>query len=42
VVRVVVRDRKEGAGDENVLSAPRVVLCPQPTVFDVPAPDDAP
>jgi hypothetical protein len=42
VVRVVVSDRRDGAGDENVLSAPLPVLGPPPTVADVPAPDEAP
>jgi hypothetical protein len=42
VVRVVVNDRRDGAGDENVLSAPLPVLGPPPTVADVPAPDEAP
>jgi hypothetical protein len=42
VVRVVVKDRTDGAGDEKVLSAPRPVLTPPPTVADVPAADDAP
>lgn len=40
VVRVVVRDRTEGAGEENVLSLPRPELTPQPTVAFVPSPDD--
>jgi hypothetical protein len=40
VVRVVVRDRTEGAGDENVLSAPRPELTPHPIVAFVPWPDD--
>jgi hypothetical protein len=42
VVRVVVRDRTEGAGDENVLSGPRPELTPHPTVAVVPSPDEAP
>jgi hypothetical protein len=42
VVRVVARDRSDGAGDEKVLSAPRPVLGPPPTVPAVPAPDEAP
>jgi hypothetical protein len=42
VVRVVVRDRSDGAGDEKVLSAPLPVLGPPLTVADVLAPDDAP
>jgi hypothetical protein len=41
VVRVVVKDRTDGAGDENVLS-PRPEPTPPPTVADVPAADDAP
>lgn len=41
VVRVVVKDRTDGAGDENVLS-PWPVLTPPPIVADVPAADDAP
>ena len=41
VVRVVVKDRTDGAGEENVLS-PWPVLTPPPIVADVPAPDDAP
>jgi hypothetical protein len=36
VVRVVVRDPMEGAGEENVLSTPRAA----PTVPVVPSPDD--
>ena len=36
VVRVVVRDCTDGAGEENVLSAPRAA----PTVPVVPSPDD--
>lgn len=39
VVRVVVNDRTEGAGDENVLSTPRPLLIP-PTVV-AGSPDDA-
>ena len=40
VVRVVVRDRTDGAGDENVLSSP--FLEPKPfAVLLVPATDDA-
>jgi len=38
VVRVVVSDRTEGAGDENVLSAPCAELTPT-VVF--PSPEDA-
>jgi hypothetical protein len=38
-VRVVVKDRTEGAGDENVLSAPRVELIP-PIVAFVASPED--
>jgi len=41
VVRVVVKDWTDGAGDENVLSAPGPELTPQPTVVFVPSPDDA-
>lgn len=42
VVRVVVNDRTEGAGEEKVLSFPRPpVLTPHPTVAFVPPPDDA-
>jgi hypothetical protein len=41
VVRVVVKDRTEGAGEENVLSFPRAELTPHPTVAVVPSPDDA-
>lgn len=41
VVKVVVKERTEGAGDENVLSGPCPVLC-TPAVADVPAPDEAP
>lgn len=41
VVRVVVNERREGAGDENVLSAPRPELTPHPTVAFVPCPEDA-
>jgi hypothetical protein len=42
VVRVVVKDRTEGAGDEKVLSFPRPPeLTPHPTVAVVPSPDDA-
>jgi hypothetical protein len=39
VVRVVVKDLKEGAGDEKVLSAPLLVL--GPIVVVVPSPEDA-
>jgi hypothetical protein len=39
VVSVVVNDRTDGAGDENVLSAPRVELIP-PIVAFVASPDD--
>jgi hypothetical protein len=42
VVRVVVKERIDGAGDENVLSAPLPVLGPPPTVAAVPAPEEAP
>lgn len=42
VVRVVVRDLTDGAGDENVLSAPLpVVLIPPPVVAIVPSPEEA-
>jgi hypothetical protein len=41
VVRVVVKDRTDGAGDEKVLS-PWPVLTPPPIVADVPAADDVP
>lgn len=41
VVRVVVRDRTDGAGDENVLS-PWPEPTPPPIVADVPAADGAP
>ena len=41
VVRVVVKDRTECAGDENVLS-PWSVLIPPPIVADVPAAEGAP
>ena len=41
VVRVVVSDRTDGAGDENVLSAPRPELTPPSTVV-FPPPDEAP
>jgi hypothetical protein len=37
VVRVVVSDRRDGAGEEKVLSAPLPVLGPPPTVPAVPA-----
>ena len=40
VVRVVVRDRTDGAGEEKVLSAPRAELTPPPTVV-FPFSDDA-
>lgn len=40
VVRVVVSDLREGAGDENVLSAPLPELTPHPAVADVPCPDE--
>lgn len=40
VVSVVVSDRTDGAGDENVLSAP-LPMVPAPTVPAVPAPEDA-
>ena len=41
VVRVVVKDRTEGAGDEKVLSFPRPPeLTPHPTVAFVPSTDD--
>ena len=39
VVRVVVKDRTDGAGEENVLSAPRVELMP-PAVAFVACPDE--
>lgn len=42
VVRVVVRDRTEGAGDEKVLSPPRRDSTPPWAVRLVPARDDAP
>ena len=42
VVSVVVRDRTDGAGDENVLSPPLRESTPQPTVRLVPATDDVP
>lgn len=42
VVRVVVKDRSDGAGDEKVLSAPLLVLGPPLTVADVLTPEDAP
>lgn len=42
VVRVVVKDRSDGAGEEKVLSAPLPVLGPPLTVADVLTPDDAP
>jgi hypothetical protein len=42
VVSVVVNDLTDGAGEENVLSAPRPELTPQPTVVFVPSPDEAP
>jgi hypothetical protein len=32
VVRVVVKDLTDGAGEENVLSAPLAELTPHPTV----------
>ena len=42
MVRVVVKDRTEGDGDEKVLSFPRPPeLTPHPTVAVVPSPDDA-
>jgi len=41
VVRVVASDRTDGAGEENVLSAPRPELTPQPAVV-VASPEDAP
>lgn len=40
VVKVVVSDRTEGAGEENVLSAPLAELTPQPIVLFVASPDD--
>lgn len=40
-MRVVVKDRTDGAGEENVLSFPRPELTPHPTVVFVPLPDDA-
>lgn len=36
----MVNDRTEGAGDENVLSAPLPELTPHPTVAFVASPDD--
>lgn len=42
VVRVVVSERTEGAGDEKVLSPPLRESIPQPAVRLVPASDDAP
>lgn len=42
VVSVVVKDRTEGAGEENVLSAPLVELMPPPIVVLVHPPDEAP
>ena len=41
VVKVVVSDLTDGAGEENVLSAPRPELTPQPAVAVVPSPDEA-
>jgi hypothetical protein len=41
VVRVVVRERTEGAGEENVLSPPLRESKPPPAVRLVPATDDA-
>lgn len=40
VVRVVVKDRSDGAGEENVLSAPLPTVL-GPTVPAVPAPEEA-
>lgn len=40
VVRVVVNERTEGAGEENVLSLPRPELTPHPTVAFVASPDE--
>jgi hypothetical protein len=40
VVRVVVRERRDGAGEEKVLSAPLLMLGP-PMVGVVPSADDA-
>jgi len=40
VVRVVVKDRMDGAGEEKVLSTPRPLLMPPPSVL-APSPDDA-
>jgi hypothetical protein len=40
VVSVVVKDRTEGAGEENVLSWPLPELIPQPIVVFVSLPDD--
>jgi len=42
VVSVVVRDRTDGAGEENVLSPPLLDSCPPPAVLLVPATEDAP
>ena len=42
VVRVVVRDRTEGAGEENVLSPPLLDSWPPPMVRAVPVREDAP
>lgn len=42
VVRVVVRDRTDGAGEEKVLpSPPPLELMPPPAVADVPALENA-
>lgn len=41
VVRVVVIDRTDGAGEEKVLSCPLAELTPPPTVPVVASPDDA-
>ncbi len=40
VMRVVVSDRTECAGEEKVLSAPLPELTPHPAVVFVPCPDD--
>ena len=37
-----MRDRTEGAGDENVLSGPCPELTPHPAVPVVPSPEEAP
>lgn len=40
VVRVVVNDRTDGAGEEKVLSLPRRKLTPHPTVAFVASPEE--